>query len=122
MIRTSQVRRWDSWHRHATLALAALTVLAICAADAATDGADDPTDTKLIKLTVNEVRRLINTFIIQPIRDLAHRLRWSQWRHQVDIQHMLAVEQSRQQLRLPGAAFDPAAGPGRSPAASARPH
>ncbi|MBM0236267.1 hypothetical protein JNW88_02385 [Micromonospora sp. ATA32] len=31
----------------------------------------------MIKLTVNEVRRLINTFIIRPISDLAHRLRWS---------------------------------------------
>jgi SRSO17 transposase len=30
-----QVRRWDSWHRFTTLALAALAVLTICAADAA---------------------------------------------------------------------------------------
>jgi SRSO17 transposase len=29
-----QVRRWTSWHRFTTLALAALAVLAICAADA----------------------------------------------------------------------------------------
>jgi SRSO17 transposase len=75
-----QVRRWDSWHRFTTLALAALAVLAICAADAATGEADDPTDTALIGLTVNEIRRLINTLIIRPIRDLAHRLRWSHWR------------------------------------------
>jgi SRSO17 transposase len=71
-----QVRRWDSWHRFTTLALAALAVLAICAADAA----DEPLESGLIKLTVNEVRRLINTFIIRPIHQLAHRLRWSQWR------------------------------------------
>ncbi|WP_422774735.1 IS701 family transposase [Plantactinospora sp. WMMC1484] len=75
-----QVRLWDSWHRFTTLALAALAVLTICAADAATGEADDPTDTALIKLTVNEIRRLINTLIIRPIRDLAHRLRWSHWR------------------------------------------
>jgi hypothetical protein len=61
------------WHRFTTLALAALAVLVICAADAAKH---DPADTELIKLTLNEVRRLINTGIIR----LAHRLRWSQRR------------------------------------------
>ncbi|MFU8855233.1 IS701 family transposase, partial [Micromonospora sp. SL1-18] len=61
-----QVRRWDSWHRFTTLALAALAVLAICAADAAHH---DPADAGLIKLTVNEVRRLINACIIRPISD-----------------------------------------------------
>ncbi|MEU1813559.1 IS701 family transposase, partial [Micromonospora aurantiaca] len=73
-----QVRRWDSWHRFTTLALAALAVLAICTADA--DADDDSTDTGLIKLTVNETRRLINTLVLRPIRDLTHRLRWSDWR------------------------------------------
>jgi hypothetical protein len=34
----------------------------------------------MISLTVNEVRRLINTVIIRPIRDLTHRLHWSHWR------------------------------------------
>lgn len=34
----------------------------------------------LISLTVNEVRHLINTLIIEPSRDLAHRLHWSHWR------------------------------------------
>lgn len=72
-----QVRRWDSWHRHATLALAALAVLAICAADTETDA---PTDHGLIRLTVNEIRRLINVCIIRPITNLAHRSHWSGWR------------------------------------------
>lgn len=54
-------------------------MLAICAADAA----DEPPQAGLIKLTVNEVRRLINTFIIRPIHELAHRLRWSQWRRPI---------------------------------------
>ena len=71
-----QVRRWDSWHRFTTLALAALAVLAICAAVAASDPGE-ATDSRLITLTVNEIRRLINTFVIDPIRDLAHRLHWS---------------------------------------------
>ncbi|SCF27072.1 hypothetical protein GA0070564_1051, partial [Micromonospora mirobrigensis] len=72
-----QVRRWDSWHRFTTLALAALAVLAICAADIADQ---DHADNGLIKLTVNEIRRLINACIIHPISDLAHRLHWSGWR------------------------------------------
>ncbi|GAA1535742.1 hypothetical protein GCM10009827_062600 [Dactylosporangium maewongense] len=72
-----QVRRWNSWHRFTTLAMAALAVLTICAADAATHA---PAAADLIDLTVNEIRRLLNTLVIQPIRDRAHRLRWSQWR------------------------------------------
>ncbi|MEU7176353.1 hypothetical protein ABZ949_33290 [Micromonospora tulbaghiae] len=68
-----QVPRWGSWHRFASLALAAL---AICAPDA---GRHDPADTGPIKL-VDEGCRLINTCIIRPISDLAHRLHWSQWR------------------------------------------
>lgn len=31
----------------------------------------------MIELTVNEVRRLINAFITEPVRDLVHRLQWS---------------------------------------------
>ncbi|KOX06701.1 hypothetical protein ADK66_22245 [Micromonospora sp. NRRL B-16802] len=81
-----QIRRWDSWHRFTTLALAALAILAICAADAA---AEEPTDTAMIKLTVNEIRRLINILVFRPIHDLAHRLRWSEWRrrHQARARH-----------------------------------
>jgi SRSO17 transposase len=91
-----QVRRWDSWHRFTTLALAALAVLAICAADAATDNSDDRTGPGLIPLTVNEVRRLINTLIIRPIRDLTHRLRWSQWRRR----HQARARHAHYRLRL----------------------
>ncbi|RZU74913.1 SRSO17 transposase [Micromonospora kangleipakensis] len=87
-----QVRRWDSWHRFTTLALAALAVLAICAADAA----DEPPQSGLIKLTVNEVRRLINTCTIRPIHELAHRLRWSQWRRR----HQARARQAHYKRRL----------------------
>nr|WP_200216355.1 IS701 family transposase [Micromonospora veneta] len=87
-----QVRRWDSWHRFTTLALAALAVLAICAADAT----DDPADTGMIKLTLNEVRRMINTLVLRPIRDLTHRLRWSDWRRR----HQARARQAHYTRRL----------------------
>ncbi|BEL05690.1 IS701 family transposase [Actinoplanes sichuanensis] len=73
-----QVRRWTSWHRFTTLALAALAVLAICAADART--ADRRGQPDMIDLTVNEIRRLINVLLIRPTRSIAYRLRWSNWR------------------------------------------
>ena len=90
-----QVRRWDSWHRFTTLAMAALAVLAICAANAAHDTGDPP-HTDLIRLTVNEIRRLINTLIIDPIRDLAHRLHWSHWRRR----HQARARRSHYTRRL----------------------
>lgn len=73
-----QVRRWTSWHRFTTLALAALAVLAICAADARTT--DRHAQADMIELTVNEIRRLINVLLIRPTRSIAYRLRWSHWR------------------------------------------
>jgi hypothetical protein len=69
------VRRWTSWHRFTTLAIAALAVLAICAADART--ADRHAQPDMIELTVNEIRRLINVLLIRPARSVANCLRWS---------------------------------------------
>jgi SRSO17 transposase len=93
-----QVRRWHSWHRFTTLVLAALAVLAICAADAGEPdtGHSQATHTELIRLTVNEIRRLINTLIIRPIRDLIHRLHWSHWRRQ----HQARARRSHHKRRL----------------------
>jgi SRSO17 transposase len=73
-----QVRRWNSWHRFTTLAIAALAILAICTAEART--ADEPEHPDMIPLTINEIRRLINVLLIQATRSVAHRLRWSRWR------------------------------------------
>jgi SRSO17 transposase len=73
-----QVRRWNSWHRFTTLALAALAILAICAAEAtSTEHAEDP---DMIRLTVNEIRRLINVFRDQPAPGTSYHLHWSNWR------------------------------------------
>ena len=73
-----QVRRWTSWHRFTTLALAALAVLAICAAEARTP--DRRAQPDMTDLTVNEIRRLINVLLIRPTRNIAYCLRWSYWR------------------------------------------
>ncbi|GAA2602770.1 IS701 family transposase [Winogradskya consettensis] len=73
-----QVRRWTSWHRFTTLALAALAILALCTATSRTPehhGQDD-----MIELTVNEIRRLINVLLIRPTHSIAYSLRWSTWR------------------------------------------
>jgi SRSO17 transposase len=95
-----QVRRWHSWHRFTTLALAALAVLAICAADDDsthdTHPAPNTAHTALIALTVNEIRRLFNLLIVQPRRDLAHRLRWSLWRRR----HQATARRAHYQRRL----------------------
>lgn len=91
-----QVRRWHSWHRFTTLALAALAILAICAA--ATPQPREQTD--VIRLTVNEIRRLINALIITPIHGIAHRLRWSQWRRRHQAQARRAHYARRLDIEL----------------------
>jgi SRSO17 transposase len=82
-----QVRRFTSWYRFTTLALAALAILAICAAT--TPPTDDHDQPDMIRLTVNEIRRLINVLIIRPGHSITHRLRWSIWRrrHQQRAKH-----------------------------------
>ncbi|GAA2803998.1 hypothetical protein GCM10010505_33270 [Kitasatospora aburaviensis] len=72
-----QVRRWNSWHRWTTLAMLAHAFLAITAAIERT--ASGPSR-ELIPLTCSEIRRLFTTLLLQPVRDLAHQLRWSTWR------------------------------------------
>jgi hypothetical protein len=89
-----QVRRWNLWHRHATLALAALAILAICAADASQ--ADDHAQPDTIRLSRNEIRRLINILILHPARSTTHHLRWSNWR----LQHRARARQAHYTRRL----------------------
>lgn len=71
-----QVRRWTSWRRWTLLAMLAYASLAVVAV---TEKADNPVpqEHSLIALTCNEIKRLFNTFINQPMRDLRHQLRWS---------------------------------------------
>lgn len=74
-----QVRRWNSWHRFTTLAMAALAILTICVAESR-DCHVHHAQLTMIELTVNEIRRLVNAFLIEPAVDLIHRLHWSGWR------------------------------------------
>ena len=71
-----QVRRWTSWYRWTTLAMLAHAFLAVTAA---TERAR-PTLTGLISLTCNEIQHLFAVLVLQPVRDILHRLRWSAWR------------------------------------------
>jgi SRSO17 transposase len=87
-----QVRGWVGWHRHTTLALLALAVLAICTA-VPEPSTPDPTrharHSGPIAFTMAEIRRLIGTLIIDTARDLSHHLHWSAWRrhHQGHARH-----------------------------------
>jgi hypothetical protein len=72
-----QVRRWTSWHRWVTLAMAAAAVLTIAAA---LEHARSPDPDGLIPLTRNEIAHLLATTIVRPAHDTSHRMRWSGWR------------------------------------------
>jgi hypothetical protein len=72
-----------------------LAVLAICAVQSRTCD-DHQAQQNMIKLTVNEIRRLLNVFLIEPVRDLVHRLHWSGWRRQ----HQLCAKRCHYTRRL----------------------
>ena len=59
-------------------------------------GTGHRTQPTMIDLTVNEIRRLINALLIEPVRDLIHRLHWSGWRRQ----HQLRAKRSHYTRRL----------------------
>jgi SRSO17 transposase len=93
-----QVRRWTSWHRWTILAMLAYAFLAITTA---TERSENPTpqDLSLIALTCNEIHRMFNTFIVEPIRDLRHRLHWSLWRRRH--QHRARTSHHHRRKALP---------------------
>ena len=81
-----EVRRWDGWYRHITLAMLAHACLAVVRRQALEPGGPGEKggcpslDEKLIPLTVPEVRRLLYRLIWrhQPTDESV--LRWSRWR------------------------------------------
>ena len=88
-----QVRRWTSWHRWTLLAMLAYADLV------ATERAETPTPQGLIALTCNEIHRLFNTLIVEPIQDLRHRLPWSTWRRRH--QHRARTSHYRRREAIP---------------------
>jgi SRSO17 transposase len=91
-----QVRRWNSWHRWVTLAMLAAAFLTITAA---AEHASGPPPDGQIPLTRNEISHLFATLIIWPLRDLWHRLRWSDWRRRH--QHRARTCHYQRQAREP---------------------
>ncbi|MFG3706027.1 hypothetical protein ACGF7U_15020 [Micromonospora sp. NPDC047670] len=69
-----QVRGRGGWHRFITLALLALAVPTILAAQQLSAGPE------IIALTVAEIRRLLNAFVLAVTLPPAHTLHWSMWR------------------------------------------
>ncbi|RUL91252.1 IS701 family transposase [Verrucosispora sp. FIM060022] len=71
-----QVRGWTGWHRFITLAMLALAVLTILTATAQQPDADP----EIIALTIAEIRRLLNAFVLTASLPPQHTLHWSTWR------------------------------------------
>lgn len=92
-----QNRRWTSWQRWTTLAIAAHAFLA--AATKITRQAR-PAPPGLIPLTLNELRQLFNIMIIEPGRRAVDQLGWSIWRRRHQYQAQQA-HYARQALTEP---------------------
>jgi hypothetical protein len=61
-----QIRGWTGWHRFITLAMLALAVLTILAAQ------QPDTDPEIIALTAAEIRRLLNALVLAASLPPAH--------------------------------------------------
>ncbi|MDR1294039.1 MAG: IS701 family transposase [Bifidobacteriaceae bacterium] len=72
-----QVRRWDSWQRWVTLAMWAYAFLVTVTLAARTH---EPAHPGTVRLSVNEVRRLLTAH--RPPPDPRHTHHWSHWRRQ----------------------------------------
>lgn len=86
-----QVRTHRAWHRHITLAMTALAILALAAAGQPDDG--EPT---LIRLSVNEIRRLISALVLTTATSAATIVAWSTRRRR----HQARARQAHYQARL----------------------
>ncbi len=74
-----QVRTWTSWHRWSILVLLAHAFLAVQTAIQRDTEHPNPT---LIRLSVNEFRRLLVALILTPLHHRDRILNWSLWRRQ----------------------------------------
>lgn len=72
-----QVRTWTSWQRWSALAILAHAFLSVMAATEP----PPPGSSGLIRLTRNEIRRLLAA-MLTPAHGIEHVIRWSTWRRQ----------------------------------------
>lgn len=95
-----QVRHWTSWHRHITLAMLALALLAAVAVSTKPDRSTDPCrpvrSSDPIDLTIPEIRHLIGTLFRAPTKPPHRLLTWSIWRRH----HQAQVRRAHYRRRL----------------------
>lgn len=87
-----QVRTWTSWHRWSILVMLAHAFLAVQTAAQRDTEHSDPT---LIRLSVNEFRRLFIALILSPLHHRDRILDWSLWRRR----HQQRAHQHHQKRR-----------------------
>ncbi|NMO03406.1 IS701 family transposase [Gordonia sp. TBRC 11910] len=87
-----QVRTWTSWHRWTILVMLAHAFLAVATAEQRTH---DTADRSLIRLSVNEFRRLFIALLLPPTQSTRQLLRWSHWRRR----HQKRAQQCHQKHR-----------------------
>ncbi|WP_067976772.1 IS701 family transposase [Mycolicibacter icosiumassiliensis] len=87
-----QVRTWTSWHRWTILVMLAHAFLAV---QTATQRDTEHHNPALIRLSVNEFRRLFVALILTPLHHRDRILDWSLWRRR----HQQQAYQSRQNCR-----------------------
>ncbi|WP_445283822.1 IS701 family transposase [Streptomyces sp. DSM 118148] len=79
-----QVRHWNGWHRHVTLAMLALAFLVAVTADTAPSRPAEPHHythgSNPIALTVSEIRHLFAAVLNPAVVSPARMLHWSNWR------------------------------------------
>ncbi|WP_425271899.1 IS701 family transposase [Micromonospora violae] len=94
-----QVRGWTGWHRFTALAMLALAILAVCATTQPAEPADPTRPARSrapIRLTLPEIRRLLNTLTARAAPNVRHALHWSTWRRV----HQARARQAHYQRRL----------------------
>jgi len=89
-----QVRRWCSWHRWVTLAMAAMAFLAVVTA---AEHDQSPHTGELIPLTLNELRHLFDALTAGAIATTARLISWSIWRRKHQYQARLSHYHRRSQ-------------------------
>jgi len=85
-----QCRGWTAWHRFTVLAMVAMAILTVLAAETL------PPATGMIPLTAPEIRRIINTALVRT-GDLDLMQRWSAWRRRHQYRAMTSHYKRRHQ-------------------------